>query len=639
MILQATFGGWDPLPLKENALANREPTMRRFGPRMSDGLTAGQRIGPYRVLFRLGKGGMGEVWAACRGPEALRDRELVALKVLLNQEKDSNATVMFLDEARAASLLEHPSIVPTVDVGQDDEDIFYLAMEMVHGPSLTALLQRLVINRSQMTPAMIGYVGVNMADALDYAQTQASFEGRPLKLIHRDVSPHNVLLDLNGSVQLTDFGVARTTIQDHKSRVGTVRGKPSYMAPEQVVGGAIDGRTDLFALGTVLYESACLKRLFGRNTPFKSMDAVLKHTPKPLTEVVPGFPEDMWRVIKKALEKAPENRFQSAAEMSEALSEALGNLPDAPHAATKLMRLVRKNFDPKAFDTDSKIQEALKEAEINLTDAVIDPTVTRSPQAPISQDRPIEAGGTQVAWPTAYAPDPLAPEAIELARTQFRALTPSVPAAQHMPHPSLEMAVATSQEMAVATSQSQDLRWSPRGSSVMPAILLSLVAVAVLLVAFVVSQTQPLAVNQPAPMADPTLPTPGVKPGIVAEAKAEQTPTPSAAPSRSDPLPAKPKAGKVRRTKVKPLTKRQAPKTKAPKIKTPKAKAKKAKAKKAKQATFAGVAKEIRELEKHDREAASRLRATLTEIGRGNPARLQDLHRQVQKALASKKDR
>src|SRR5262245_32950498 len=158
---------------------------------------------------------MGEVWAASREESQFGFQKLIALKVLLDKEKDSNAAVMFFDEAKAASALQHHAIVPTVDLGRDG-DVFYLAMEMVRGPSLTALLQRLVINKRRMTPAMVAHIGVNIASALDYAQTRATLEGRPLKLIHRDVSPHNVLLDLNSSVRLTDFGVARTAIQDHK---------------------------------------------------------------------------------------------------------------------------------------------------------------------------------------------------------------------------------------------------------------------------------------------------------------------------------------------------------------------------------------------------------------------------------------
>ena len=219
---------------------------------MSVDLDIGAHVGRYQLLFRLGKGGMGEVWAARRPHEAaLGFRKVVALKVLRQRELNANAVLMFLDEAKAASVLQHPAIVPTVDLGRD-EGLLYIAMELVQGPSLTALLQRMVIDRGTVPPALVAHIGARLSSALDYAHTRAQYHGQLLRLVHRDVSPHNVLLDVHsGEIRLTDFGVARTSIQDHESKVGTIRGKPSYMAPEQVVGGDIDHRTDLFALGIV----------------------------------------------------------------------------------------------------------------------------------------------------------------------------------------------------------------------------------------------------------------------------------------------------------------------------------------------------------------------------------------------------
>jgi eukaryotic-like serine/threonine-protein kinase len=388
-------------------------------------------VGRYQLLFRLGKGGMGEVWAAAQSVSELGFQKLIALKVLRSKDLTSNAAVMFYDEAKAASVLQHAAIVPTVDLGRDD-DILYIAMDLVRGPSLTALLQRLVINKAAMSPAIVAHIGMQIASALDYAADRATFQGKPLKLVHRDVSPHNVLLDLNGTVRLTDFGVARTAIQSHESHVGTVRGKPSYMAPEQVVGGDIDNRTDLFSLGIVLYESASLKRLFGRSNPVKSMDAVLKHTPKPLPELVPGFPPALWNVIARALEKDPHRRYQRAAEFQEALAEASRSLDGASSAARDLCALIGKNFPSDAFDIDGRVAEAMAVATAVVEQAnrpqetAIAHDGTRSMRGRAVAETFVGQLGTRVtAWPTAHAPDPLAPEAIEEARTQFAAMTPS----------------------------------------------------------------------------------------------------------------------------------------------------------------------------------------------------------------------
>ena len=367
-------------------------------------LAPGMLIGRYRLVFPLGKGGMGEVWAATVTQADLGFSKLFALKVLETRDFASNAAVMFRDEAKAASELQHRSIVRTTDHGVDGH-MLYLAMELVRGPSLTALLQRLVLQERRMSPAIVAHLGLQLSSALDYAYG-ATYQGRQLKLVHRDVSPHNVLLDLNGAVRLTDFGVARTTIQSHLSHVGTVRGKPSYMAPEQVVGGDIDARTDVFALGIVLYESSCLKRLFGRSNPVKSMDAVLKHTPRALPELVPDFPEPLWRVIQRALEKEPAQRHQSAAEMHQALLEAARGLPQVTSAERDLVQLVDSVFEPGAFDIEGRVQEVLQSipAEVEAGPEY-EPSVMRTVAQP---------------WPTSSAPEPLAPEAIEDVRTAYR---------------------------------------------------------------------------------------------------------------------------------------------------------------------------------------------------------------------------
>ncbi|MFO0723734.1 MAG: protein kinase [Myxococcota bacterium] len=387
-------------------------------------------VGPYRLLFRLGKGGMGEVWAAQRGGQFGFER-LVALKLLRGAAKDSNAAVMFFDEARAASALQHAAIVPTFDLGQYGTT-FYIAMGMVRGPSLTALLQRLAVKKVPISPAIVAYIGERLASALDYAYGRAEIDGKKLRLIHRDISPHNVLIDETGNVVLTDFGVARTAVQDHESRVGTVRGKPSYMAPEQVQGSAMDARTDLFALGIVLYESACVKRLFGRSNPVKSMEAVVHYTPKPLPTIVEGFPEALWNVISKSLEKDPAQRYQSASDMARALAEVQKSLPGAATAARDLATLINEVFPTGSFDVDARVKEALEQqaAEAPAPEVMeatkYEPRRASQPGVMAMPDMQpqafAEAVGTQAAWPTAMpSPDPLDPDALADLQAQLAA--------------------------------------------------------------------------------------------------------------------------------------------------------------------------------------------------------------------------
>lgn len=376
-------------------------------------------------MFRLGKGGMGEVWAAQKASQFGFER-LVALKLLRGVAHDSNAAVMFFDEARAAAALNHAAIVPTTDLGQYG-DTFYIAMGMVRGPSLTAVLQRLAVQKRPVPPAIVAYIGERIASALDYAYERAELDGKKLKLVHRDISPHNVLIDEEGNVMLSDFGVARTSTQEHESRVGTVRGKPSYMAPEQVRGGQMDARTDLFALGIVMYEAACVKRLFGRSNPVKSMDAVVTYDPKPLSALVPDFPEPLWKVIAKALAKAPEERFASSSELARALSDVSHALPGATTAARDLAVLISEVFPKGSFDVEERVREALAQGQaedeegpgpvVELQEATkYEPTPRRQSQAAFSE--PVGTG----AWPTAFAgADPLAPEALDEIQAQMAA--------------------------------------------------------------------------------------------------------------------------------------------------------------------------------------------------------------------------
>jgi hypothetical protein len=365
-------------------------------------------------MFRLGKGGMGEVWAAQRAAAQFGFERLVALKLLRGVTQESNAAEMFFDEARAAAALTHAAIVPTTDLGQYG-DTFYIAMGMVRGPSLTAVLQRLAVQKQPIPPAIVAYIGERIASALDYAYDRAELKGQKLRLIHRDISPHNVLIDEEGNVLLSDFGVARTATQEHESRVGTVRGKPSYMAPEQVRGAAMDARTDIFALGIVMYEAACVKRLFGRSNPVKSMDAVVSYEPKPLDTLVPDFPAALWQVISRALAKDPEHRFANAGEMARALGEVSRTLPGSRTAARDLAALIAEVFPAGSFDVDARVQEALKqgsaaEAGPEPQEATkYEPTPRRSMSA-VAFAEPVGTG----AWPTAYAgAEPLDPEALE----------------------------------------------------------------------------------------------------------------------------------------------------------------------------------------------------------------------------------
>jgi serine/threonine protein kinase len=289
---------------------------------------AGTQLGPYRLLRRIGSGGMAEVFLAQRiGAEGFS--RTVAIKTILALGSEEEGIGLFLDEARVAASLEHPAIVQTLDLGYESETLF-IVMEYIAGPSLSRILKEMKKQQRFLPWHLVAHVGARMASALDFAYNRAtSQDGNLLKLIHRDISPQNIMLTRDGLVKLTDFGVARASIQTHRTRTGQVRGKAAYMAPEQVRAKALDGRTDVFALGLVLYEALTSTRAYQRQTDIMSMRAILTDPVKPMREINPAIPEKVAAVVMKALEKSADARYQTAGELEAALKDTARQFSDS----------------------------------------------------------------------------------------------------------------------------------------------------------------------------------------------------------------------------------------------------------------------------------------------------------------------
>jgi serine/threonine protein kinase len=283
-------------------------------------LETGSQLGPYRLLRRIGAGGMAEVFLAQRiGAEGFA--RTVAVKTILALGAEEEGVGLFLDEARVASYLEHAAIVQTVDLGFENDTLF-IVMEYVPGPALSRMIRDLKKSNRFLSAPVVAYIGARVASALDYAWNRAAApDGKYLRLVHRDISPQNILITRTGNVKLTDFGVARASVQTHKTRTGQVRGKAAYMAPEQVRAGTLDGRTDIFALALVLYEALTGVRAFQRKTDIMSMRAILTDEMPPIRDANPNVPDELIAVLKKATSKKPDERYQSAAELGDALQK------------------------------------------------------------------------------------------------------------------------------------------------------------------------------------------------------------------------------------------------------------------------------------------------------------------------------
>jgi len=245
------------------------------------GDAAGARIGRYRLIGRLAKGGMAEAFLALSG-ELPGLRTLVVVKRILPHLAENEQFVrMFLDEARIGALLDHPNIPRIIEVGHD-EDGYFLAMEAVPGKTLSAILRRAARRERPLGEADAAFIVGRAAAALGYAHAHTDADGQPLNIVHRDVSPENILVSFEGAVKVIDFGIASVHGRMSQTQVGGLKGKVEYMSPEQAAGAPIDNRSDVFSLGVVLWEALSGRRLFRRDTDLAVMRAISSESiPRP----------------------------------------------------------------------------------------------------------------------------------------------------------------------------------------------------------------------------------------------------------------------------------------------------------------------------------------------------------------------
>lgn len=267
------------------------------------------RLGRYELVTPLGTGGMAQVLVArTRGPEGLG--RLVALKRILPQlASDPGMVSQFLDEARIGLRLSHPNLITFHDFGEA-QGAYFLVMELVRGVDFDRLL---AITRPP--PAVVVAIVVQALQGLHAAHQARGEDGRPMYLVHRDLSPHNLMVGFDGRVKVLDFGVAKVRAQRTVTLPGIVKGKTLYMSPEQARGQDLDARSDLFAMGLILFEALTGTRAFERDTEVDSMKAICQ---VPLSRPE-GMSLGLWDVLDKALAKKPEQRFSHALQMSEAL--------------------------------------------------------------------------------------------------------------------------------------------------------------------------------------------------------------------------------------------------------------------------------------------------------------------------------
>jgi serine/threonine protein kinase len=358
------------------------------------------QFGKYLLLDRIAVGGMAEVHRAKSfGVEGF-EKILAIKKILPHVAEDVEFVEMFINEAKIASQLTHSNITQIFDLGKIDGNLF-IAMEYVWGKDLLQMINYFRRRRESMPAPMAVYIATRVCEGIDYAYHKRGAHGKPLKIIHRDVSPQNVLISYDGEVKIIDFGIAKATLHHSETQAGLLKGKFSYMSPEQVQGFPIDHRSDIFAIGTCLFEMLTSQSLFRGENDFITLERVRKaEVPKP-TDINPKIPKSLEKIVMKALALDPKDRWQRAADFQDALQRFLITSPPI-YTAKRLADWIKLTFSGDIDADKGRMEEYAK----------LGPEVLRRsipPSRPPSKPQKKVPAKTVMGMPAVGGPPPAAP--------------------------------------------------------------------------------------------------------------------------------------------------------------------------------------------------------------------------------------
>jgi serine/threonine-protein kinase len=275
-----------------------------------------RQFGKYTLLRRLASGGMAELFLALQRSVAGFEKLIVIKRILPSMNRNQAFIEMLLHEARIAATLSHPNVVQIFDVGQA-EGTYFIAMEHIHGEDIQAIVK--AMRKRGLAEFPIEHalaIALGTSAGLAYAHEKRDLDGRPLSIVHRDISPRNIVVSFTGDVKIVDFGIAKSGVEPgEETDPGHLKGKAPYMSPEQAGGQEIDWRSDVFAAGVVLFELTTGRRLFKGASEYETLKLIVdKEYPRP-EDVKPGYPKELSRIVMKALAKDREARYQSARDM------------------------------------------------------------------------------------------------------------------------------------------------------------------------------------------------------------------------------------------------------------------------------------------------------------------------------------
>ena len=289
-----------------------------------------KQFGKYQLLDKIAIGGMAELFRAkLTGAQGFE--KLIAIKKILpNLSGEESLLSAFIDEAKLAALLHHENIIQIYDFGSMD-DQYFIAMEYLFGKDLRTITRTARKKDLALGMENILYIVSRICDGLDYSHNLKDLQGKPLKIIHRDINPQNILITYEGQVKIIDFGIAKAASHNTKTRENLIKGKLAYMSPEQANGQQIDHRSDIFSTGIILYELLAIRRMFTGET-MQVLSLVRDAQYDPPEEVIPNLPSKLNEILRQALAKDPDDRYQSASEMLADIEEFMFELSLRPNA-------------------------------------------------------------------------------------------------------------------------------------------------------------------------------------------------------------------------------------------------------------------------------------------------------------------
>jgi len=360
-----------------------------------------QRFGSYFLLKKIATGGMAELYKAKKSGEKGFEKLLAIKMILPHLSANEEFISMFIDEAKVAALLNHQNIVQIYDLGKI-ENSYCIVMEYVRGKDLKSTLSRGVKSKSRIGVEHACLVTASALAGLSYAHRKRD-KGRDLKIVHRDISPQNILITYEGEIKIVDFGIAKAATQSRDTKVGVLKGKIAYMSPEQAMGKPLDRRSDVFSMGVVLYEMLAGKKLFQGDTDLNTLEQVRTARVEPLPhELNAEVPKDLEDILLKALAKEPDERFQSASEMEEALQQFMrkaGYSTGGYSLSQYMSRLFKDDIEEELREEEEWDQTMVSEAlsADTLATSLKDQTAVPEKPAPQPAPQPVQVTGRDIA--------------------------------------------------------------------------------------------------------------------------------------------------------------------------------------------------------------------------------------------------